>query len=224
MAITPAYNEEQTIGQLVTEVRGIGLPSVVVDDGSADRTAGIARQMGAVVIRLPVNLGVGAALRAGFRYAVRHGYRRVVQIDADLQHDPSSIPLLFDEANRGVHLVIGSRFADGYTAGVRRPAMRVLSSLVARRTGVELSDPSSGFKVVSEPLLSYFAEEYPSDYLGDTIEALILAADFGARIGEVDVPMRQRASGSPTSSLAALAHFGRVLFAMGVGKPGVPLR
>ena len=159
------------MGVVVEGVRELGLPVLVVDDGSTDDTALVAAAAGAKVLRLPVNVGVGAALRTGFRYAVRNGFKRVVQIDADLQHPPAAIPLLIEAAEEGAELVIGSRFGSGYDHGIRLLGMRILSGLVSRRIGTRINDPTSGFKVVTEPLLSEFARAYPAEYLGDTVEA-----------------------------------------------------
>ena len=193
---------------------------MVVDDGSTDETAERAIAAGAYVIRLPVNLGVGAAMRAGFRYAVDHGYRRVIQVDGDLQHPPEGIPVLVAEADRGADLVIGSRFAAGYeTESHRRTAMRVLSRWLSRLVGVELDDVTSGFRVVSEPLLSVFARNYPSEYLGDTVEAILQAHAAGATIRQVPVPMAPRAAGTATSPLAASGHLARMAVAVVAGKP-----
>jgi glycosyltransferase involved in cell wall biosynthesis len=165
-----------------------------------------------------VNLGVGAALRTGFRYATRRGFKRVVQVDADLQHPPEAIPALLEAADRGAELVIGSRFAAGYQAGPRRLGIRLLSAVVSRRIGTAVTDPTSGFKVVTEPLLSEFARFYPAEYLGDTVEALLQASAFGASIAEVEVPMLQRAAGDATATHHAAAHFARVLLAIVAGK------
>lgn len=218
LVVTPAHDEEATIGLVVERVRSLGLPSLVVDDGSSDHTALVARAAGATVVSLPVNLGVGAALRTGFRYAVAHGFKRVVQLDGDLQHPPEHIPALLAAADDGADLVVGSRFAAGYDAGVRRPAMRLLAGVVGRRIGVVVTDPTSGFKVVAEPLLSEFARSYPAEYLGDTVEALLQAAAFGASIVEVEVPMERRGGGAATPGVHAAAHFGRVLLSIISGK------
>lgn len=220
LVVTPAYNEVRSVGQVVQRVRLQGFRCVVVDDGSTDGTDMAARLAGATVLRLPVNLGVGAALQTGFRYAVSHGYKRVVQVDADLQHPPEQIRALLECADRGVELVIGSRFRSGYEAGARRLGMRLLAAVATRRVGAEIADPTSGFKVVSEPLLSEFARNYPAEYLGDTVEALLQAGAVGASIMEVDVEMARRRDGVPTPTSKAIAHFGRVLLAILSGKPG----
>jgi glycosyltransferase involved in cell wall biosynthesis len=221
LAIVPALDEEATVGAVVAACRSLGLDVVVVDDGSSDGTAAAARAAGAALIRLPVNIGVGGALRTGFRYAVDHGYRRTIQVDADLQHDPASIPALLAAADEGAHLVIGSRFAAGEyrVSRSRKAAMGLLASIVSRRVGVRLDDVTSGFRVISEPLLARFAVEYPSEYLGDTVEAILLANRSGARIAQVPVTMSPRTAGSATSSLHAAGHLARVLLAI-LARPG----
>lgn len=224
LVVTPAHNEEESVGLVVEGVRALGLPVLVIDDGSGDHTGLVASAAGAIVLRLPVNGGVGAALRTGFRYAVQHGFKRVVQVDADLQHPPQAIPLLLEAADEGADLVIGSRFGSGYDPGLRRVGMRLLSGLVSRRLGVRITDPTSGFKVVTEPLLSEFARSYPAEYLGDTVEALLQAGAFGASVTEVQVPMDQRAAGAPTPTGHAAGQFSRVLLAIIVGKSGGRVR
>src|SRR5688572_11814521 len=110
LVVIPAYREAATVGAVVAAVRAAGFDCVVVDDGSPDRTTEVARAAGATVLRLAVNLGVGAALRCGFRYADSHGYAAVVQCDADGQHPPEAIVGLIEAAREhDAHLVIGSR-------------------------------------------------------------------------------------------------------------------
>jgi glycosyltransferase involved in cell wall biosynthesis len=134
--VVPAWNEEAAVGETVREILGAvpGAGVLVVDDGSTDLTAQVARKAGALVLELPYNLGVGGAMRAGFRYAVRHDYDAVIQVDADGQHDPTEVPDLLaklDEAD----IVIGARFADKGDYQVRGPrkwAMVVLSKVLSR--------------------------------------------------------------------------------------------
>ncbi len=209
LVVIPAFNEEQSVGAVVTAVRALGYPALVVDDGSLDRTSAAAGGAGAVVLRLPVNLGVGGALRCGFRYAVTHGYRVVVQCDADGQHDPAQIATLLDAMREhDAQLVVGSRFASGsgnYQAGRgRRMVMRRLARMASRRTGVTITDATSGFRAIGDSLLGAFAATYPTEYLGDTIESLARAGRAGYRVVEVPVEMRARevgvSSASPISS------------------------
>lgn len=205
LVVIPAYDEAACIAEVIAEVTAHGYDCVVVDDGSSDDTADIARDAGAPVVQLPINLGVGGALRAGFRYAVTHGYRSVVQVDADGQHISTAIADLVT-AGADADLVIGSRFLSGDhppVGAVRKAAMRMLGMVVRRSTGVTVSDPTSGFRLVRSPLLEGFADDFPHHYLGDTFEALLVAARRGYRITEVPVPMRARQGGTPSADTQA---------------------
>jgi glycosyltransferase involved in cell wall biosynthesis len=220
LIVIPALNEEATVSTVVGSVHALGYTALVVDDGSLDRTAEVASAAGAVVLRLPVNLGVGGALRCGFRYAVSHDYQVVVQCDADGQHDPAQIGLLLSAMEeQGADLVLGSRFAGKtrvYETGlVRRTAMRRLAGMASRRTGVELTDATSGFRAIGGNLLRSFASTYPAEYLGDTIESLARAGRSGYRVVEVPVEMRYREAGvSSASPIASVWYLVRVVAAI----------
>jgi len=220
LLVVPALNEERSVGMVVRAGRRLDYDVCVVDDGSIDGTANRAADAGAQVLRLPVNLGVGGALRCGFRWALAHGYETVVQVDADGQHDPAHVDGLLDAMREsGADMVIGSRFANGAgpypVRGVRRLAMRTLSARVRRVAGVEVLDSSSGFRAIRRPLLDRFAAEYPVEYLGDTVEALIEAGCAGAKIVEHPIAMTQRAHGSRSaSSIASVWYVLRVILAI----------
>jgi glycosyltransferase involved in cell wall biosynthesis len=206
--VIPAFDEEACINEVVTGVRASGYECVVVDDASNDRTAEIAEQAGATVIRLPINLGVGGALRAGFRYAVGNGADTVVQVDGDGQHPIDQIEALLKHLEAGdFDMVVGSRFAPGGVASpqskLRRSAIGVLSTTLRRRAGVTISDPTSGFRAIRDPLLSAFAHNFPPHYLGDTFEALLVAGRRGYRISEIPVEMQARQGGQPSAALPA---------------------
>jgi glycosyltransferase involved in cell wall biosynthesis len=217
LVVVPAWNEEDSIATVVHEVHGI-LPDMdvlVVDDGSTDQTALKAREAGAVVARLPYNLGVGGAMRLGFRYAVEREYDTVVQIDADGQHDPAFVPQLLDRIAAGADLVIGARFAgvgEYQARGPRRWAMNLLSSVLSHLAGTRLTDTTSGMRASSRPLMKLFAENYPVEYLGDTVETLAMAARRGFRIEQVPVAMRVRSAGQPSQAFGmATVYLGRAL-------------
>ena len=212
LVIVPALNEEATVGEVVGSLRSDGHDVLVVDDGSTDDTARVARVAGARVVRLPINLGVGGALRLAFREAVRLGYGAAVQCDADGQHDPKQVAGLLETLHNGdFDLVIGSRFAGdepGYwVAPHRRIAMRILARVASSATRTEISDPSSGFRAVGPRLLPVFARSYPADYLGDTVEALVEAGRAGFRVGEIPVTMNERRGGEASASGGAAAWY-----------------
>ncbi len=204
LVVIPAFNEEQTLPQVLVEVRA-ALPHadvVVVSDGSTDNTTGTARAGGAAVIDLPVNLGVGGAMRAGYKYALRHDYDFAVQIDGDGQHDPAEVVRLLDvHRSEGADIVIGARFAGegNYVArGPRRWAMRALSTTLSRIARTGLTDTTSGFKLSDRRAIRLFAANYPAEYLGDTVESLVIAARAGLVIRQTGVTMRPRAGGTPS--------------------------
>ncbi|RIV41424.1 glycosyltransferase family 2 protein [Micromonospora radicis] len=216
LVIIPALNEAGSIADVVREIRGElpGVDVLVVDDGSADRTAAVATAAGARVARLPYNLGVGGAMRLGYRYAHEHDYDVAVQIDADGQHDPRYVPKLVDLLD-DYDLVIGARFAgegDYTVRGPRRWAMGMLSTVLSGLAGTALTDTTSGFRAANRRMIEMFARWYPAEYLGDTVETLVHAARRGYRIQQVPVAMRRRMAGTPSHSPAkAMVYLGRAL-------------
>jgi glycosyltransferase involved in cell wall biosynthesis len=220
LLVIPALDEERSVGAVVRAGRELGYDICVVDDGSVDRTAEHAARAGARVLRLPVNLGVGGALRCGFRWALERGYEVVVQVDADGQHDPAQVSELLDALREtDADMVVGSRFVPGAghyrVSRARRLAMRTLSARVRRVAGVNVLDSSSGFRAIRRPLLDRFAADYPVEYLGDTVEALIEAGRAGASIVELPITMTQRAHGrGRAGALASLWYVARVIIAI----------
>lgn len=204
LAVVPALNEEETVGAVVSALTAAGFRTVVVNDGSVDATSERARGAGAAVLDLPVNLGVGGALRCGFAYAVSLGYPAVVQVDADGQHSPADIDRLIEVANvDGAHMVTGSRFRGTHDMDIgaaRRLAMRVLARSATKATGVRITDATSGFRVIREPLLSRFAESFPNYYLGDTYEAIVAAGRGGFVVRETAATFRPRQGGLASAS------------------------
>lgn len=202
LIVVPALNEEQAVEHVVLGVQDAVPDAVclVVDDGSSDRTAEVARRAGARVLRLPFNLGVGGAMRAGFRYAQAHGFDVVVQVDGDGQHDPRDIRTLLARLPEA-DIVIGARFAGvgEYEArGPRRWAMRVLARVVSAVARHPLTDVTSGFKAMGPNAVRLFAQTYPAEYLGDTVEALVIGARSGLRILQQPIAMRPRQAGAPS--------------------------
>jgi glycosyltransferase involved in cell wall biosynthesis len=220
LIVMPAFNEEEAVGDVVREVfaKLPGVACLVVDDGSMDRTSQVAAAAGATVAVLPFNMGVGGAMRLGFKYALVHGFDYVVQIDSDGQHDPAGVPEMLNEL-QNYDLVIGARFAgtgDYEARGPRRWAMDLLSAILSRTTKTALTDTTSGFKASGPRAVALFSNHYPAEYLGDTIEALVIASRAGCRVVQVPVAMRPRAGGRPSHNpLKAATYLGRAFLALG---------
>ncbi|MEK6443521.1 glycosyltransferase family 2 protein [Pseudonocardia sp. T1-2H] len=220
LVVLPALNEQESVARVINEVHAAcpGVDVLVVDDGSTDLTAERAERSGAMVMRLPFNLGVGGAMRAAYRYAVSAGFTSVIQVDADGQHDPREIAHLM--AVEGCDVVIGARFAGRGQYAVRGPrrwAMRLLSAVLSSIVRSPISDPTSGFRLVHGRALALFAEHYPEEYLGDTVESLVIAHRAGMRIAQVPVVMRRRETGvASTNPIRSAVYLLRVVVAIGL--------
>jgi len=205
LILIPAFNEERNIEAVVQQIIKDGYQVLVIDDGSRDNTRGIALECGVAVLSLPFNLGVGGALKAGFRRACELDFAAAIQVDADGQHQASEIATLINEANASAaHMVIGSRFTsltNELVPGLpRRIVMGVLARSASKATGICITDPTSGFRLISKPLLSEFSISFPVNYLGDTYEALISAGRAGYKVREVPASMKNRVHGVSTAS------------------------
>ena len=229
IVIVPALNEQETVSAVIADIRrDLGADVLVVDDGSSDRTAAVARQAGASVVRHPFNLGVGAALRTGFRYAEARGYSIAMQIDADGQHDPFEAAKLLDAVRSGTDIVVGSRFAAGsgtyrVTSG-RRISMKLLSTVLSRRVGRPITDTTSGYRAFSRTAIELFATQYPSAYLSDTVESLLIAHYNGLAIDEVPVTMHERMGGVPSNNFVRSAyHLVRLVLVIMLSRSRRPL-
>jgi glycosyltransferase involved in cell wall biosynthesis len=196
LVVIPAYNEAANVASVIADVR-TSLPAfdvLVVDDGSADETAALARGAGAKVLRLPVNSGYGVALQTGYKYAVRHGYARVAQMDADGQHEARFMPLLLEQVDADdADIVIGSRFLDGdghyQPSRARKIGMGIFSRMASRIMRQHVSDPTSGYQVMRIEVARFFCSDvYPADY--PDADILILLHRSGFRVAEVAVQMR----------------------------------
>jgi glycosyltransferase involved in cell wall biosynthesis len=204
IAVVPAYDEEAAIGAVVREIAATDarFDVVVVDDGSADDTAAVAAAAGATVVQLPYNLGIGAAVQTGFRFALQRGYDVAVRLDGDGQHDPRELRKLLAPLESGeADIVTGSRFADDDPAYrpplARRVGIVFFARLVSVLTGQRVTDTTSGFQALNRRAIALFAEDYPSDY--PEVEATLLVLKHRLRLVEVPVRMREREHG--TSSI-----------------------
>lgn len=214
--IIPAYREAERVGAVVRAVfaTGLDLDVVVVDDGSPDGTGAAARAAGATVIRHPYNLGYGSALHTGYCHARRHGYRRVLQMDADGQHEAAMLPRLLAALDAGADVALGSRYLDGApprTSLLRKLGTSLFARIATRWTGVAITDPTSGFQGLSERTLALVVHDgYPEDY-PDT-DVLVEIARAGLRIVEVPVRMHERLGGLSMHRGARIAWYGYKMF------------
>jgi glycosyltransferase involved in cell wall biosynthesis len=199
LAIVPAYNEAGAIEAVISELRECDpeLEIVVVDDGSADATATRAAKAGAVVVRLPFNLGIGGAMQTGYQYAREHGFDLAIQVDGDGQHDPREIAVLIEPILAGeADMAVGSRFAGErrYRAPfARRIGIQLFARVVSLIVRERVTDTTSGFRAVNRRGIALFAVDYPHDY--PEVETTVLVHKYRLRMVEVPVAMRTRAAG-----------------------------
>lgn len=222
LVIVPALNEQASVGAVVRGLRD-RVPEcdvLVVDDGSTDRTGEVAASAGALVLTLPYNLGVGGAMRAGFKYALRHDYAAAVQVDGDGQHDVGAVRTLL-AGLQSADIVVGARFAgegDYRARGPRRWAMVLLARTLSKAVGTPLTDATSGFRACNRRAMTLFARYYPVEYLGDTVEALLIAGRSGLRVVQVPVEMCERTTGQRSAgSLKSTVYLARAALALGLG-------
>lgn len=215
----PAWNEQESIADVIAKV-GEHRPDadiLVVNDGSSDSTAEVAKAAGATVVSLPFNVGVGGAMRTAFLYAQRGGYQAMVQVDADGQHDPADLDRVLNGLDQA-DVVVGTRFHPDSTyviGGPRRWAMVLLSKSLSRMNKGKISDPTSGFRSAGPKAIALFAVDYPADYLGDTVGSLAIAIRNGLVIRETPVTMYFRQAGRPSkNAIWSALYLGRATLAI----------
>jgi glycosyltransferase involved in cell wall biosynthesis len=227
VVLVPALNEQESVGEVLAKLQDNGFHVLLISDGSQDATADTGRKLGEKVLDLPINLGVGGALRAGFKFAILHDFHAVIQVDADGQHPIEEIENLIAATNQhDAHMVIGSRFLmDEMTMNVsrmRRLAMKVLSSSATAATGTKITDSTSGFRLIKEPLLSEFARQFANNYLGDTYESVISAGRANYTVIEIPARLAPREHGESTASTGSAISF--TLKGLGVATLGLHKR
>jgi len=217
--IIPAYNEEPSIGSVIKEVGELGddYDAIVINDNSTDRTSEKAAMEGAIIINLPYNLGIGGAVQTGFKYAFMKGYDICVQVDGDGQHPPNEIPkLLAPLFEDGIDIIIGSRFSETTKYSItfmRGLGIKILSLFLKLTTGLNIKDPTSGFRAINRRVLELFSKHYPQDY--PEPESLVFAYKQHLTIKEVPVNMSERMYGeSSITPVRAAYYMVKVLIAM----------
>jgi glycosyltransferase involved in cell wall biosynthesis len=194
LILLPARNEAKEIGTVLDRIAELypDLPVLVVNDYSTDSTGRIAEARPHVsVIHHPFWLGYGGALQTGYKYALQNGYDRLVQLDADGQHDPHFIQALLENLT-AADIVVGSRFLDLASryrmSRVRRLGCYGLSWIAKISTGMALTDPTSGFQALNRKALEIAVQDhYPLDY--PDVDVLILMHRYKLKVKEFPVLM-----------------------------------
>ncbi len=204
LIIIPAYNEAENIEKVILDLKEncSACDFLVVNDCSEDSTPLILKKLQVRYLDLPVNLGIGGAVQAGYKYALRNGYDTALQFDGDGQHKAVYIKSLLKPIEDGeADVVIGSRFLNkkGFqSSAARRTGISLLSTVIKVLSGVSIKDVTSGMRAVNRKMIELYAENYAQDY--PEPEAILQAAIAGAHITETAVEMRERASGKSSIS------------------------
>ena len=223
LVIVPAFNEEEAILSTVKDVWEL-YPEVdvlVVNDASTDKTCDLLRQNNIEYLDLPINLGIGGCVQAGYIYAYENEYDIAIQMDGDGQHPASELPKLLIPLKSGdADVVVGSRFItkSGFQSSVlRRFGIKFLSSLVYLCTRQLVLDVTSGYRAINQKYIKIFSKEYAQDY--PEPEALVTVAKKGGKIVEVPITMKERQGGiSSISPIKSVYYMIKVSLAIFIRK------
>lgn len=229
LVIIPAYNEENSIEQVVENlkkiiIKNICIDYVIINDCSKDRTKEICIRNNYNFIDLPVNLGIGGGVQTGYKYAVENNYDIAIQMDGDGQHEASCIEELIKPIlNESKDMVIGSRFIkkNGFQSSfMRRVGIVFLKNLIYLLCHKKVYDTTSGFRAVSKSLIKFFSENYAQDY--PEPEAIIAAVLNGFEIDEIPVIMHERQGGeSSINALESIYYMIKVSLAIVIYRLGI---
>lgn len=194
LIIIPAYNEEENIERVIEELSQYDYDYVIVNDGSADRTAAICREKKYNLLDLSVNLGLTGAVQAGMKYAWRNGYDCVLQLDGDGQHDPHYIKMMLQQMKEtDADIIIGSRFVSAKKPdSLRMMGSNLIQFAIRLTTGKRIQDPTSGLRLYNRRMLGEFIRDFNLTPEPDTLCYLMRC---GANVHEVQVEMRERIAG-----------------------------
>lgn len=223
LIIIPAYNEEENIGPLLDELDKsyTEYDYIVINDCSKDATKSILKNRHTRFLDLPINLGIGGGVQAGYLYAMENGYDIAVQMDGDGQHMPEYLSHIVRPIKEGqADAVIGSRFLENegfQSSAMRRIGIKFLSGLIKVLTGMRIYDVTSGFRAVNRKCIEAFANDYAQDY--PEPEALVFSSTKGLKTIEVPVKMKERSGGeSSITGIKTIYYMVKVSFALFISK------
>jgi len=206
LVLIPCFNEEMTIGSIVLKTKRYVDTVLVVDDGSGDSTAQIAKEAGAVVLSHSRNKGKSAAIKTGFTYAMQNGFDYIITLDGDGQHNPAEIPMMLSEMqNNGHDIVVGTRFGPSTEMpGWRKIGKRVLDYATSAGTGGRLTDSQSGFRGFNKKAIQYLTPKLDGQGFSVESEQLIKAHELGLHVGDARVACKY--NGLETSTKGPTSH------------------
>lgn len=206
LMIIPAYNEEKNIldtVNMINNYKDLKLDYVVINDGSIDNTLNVLKNNNIDYINLSNNLGIGAAVQTGYKYAHLNDYDIAIQFDGDGQHDINYVYKLVKEIEKGSDLVIGSRFSDQksdfLSTRSRRLGIKIISFFIKLFSKKKILDVTSGYRASNKKVIEYFSKHYPFDYPEPITNLELLKK--GYKISEVAVNMRERKYGKSSINL-----------------------
>ncbi len=211
LIVVPAYNEQDNIEKVIDRIHLVSseFHVIIVNDGSSDNTAKIAKSKGVIVLSHPVNLGAGATIQTGLKYAVLNGFDLAVVVDGDGQHNPDEIPeLLKALKNNQADIVVGSRFLTKEYKQVpwaRRIGIILFSIIASAISRSKITDTTSGFRLFNKKAIDFLAKDMPGDF--PDADMLLLLILSGFNIVEVPVEIRERVNGQSMYSLLRSTYY-----------------
>lgn len=193
LIIIPAYNEQDNIEKLIEDINSFGYDYLIINDNSTDNTENIIRNNKYNFLDLPINVGIAGVTRIGFKYAYENGYDCAICIDGDGQHQPKYVHDLIKEIDNGYDYVVGSRFIDEKKPfSLRMFGSRIICFFIRLKTGVKVSDPTSGMRALGKNVLKDFAESM--NFYAEP-DAMCYTIHHGYKVKEVQVEMKERDGG-----------------------------
>lgn len=193
LIIIPAYNEQANIKSLIEDITSYGYDYLIINDSSTDDTEKIIRENNYHFLDLPINVGIAGVTRIGFKYAYDHNYDCAVCIDGDGQHQPKYVHTLINEISNGYDYVVGSRFVNKVKpTSLRMIGSRIICFFIRLKTGVKVTDPTSGMRALGKKVIADFAQNMNFYAEPDT---LCYTLHHGYKVKEVQVEMKEREGG-----------------------------